>query len=93
MNEIKKQFGEVAAARVAAGHALFALEGVGWFSAPVGAEPASAFWGSGIAKHQLGKVASDKAAIAKMAVGDNRRCTAGYHPRHGEKTRGVTRVA
>ena len=80
------------AAAAAKGHRVFRFSGIQWFSLAPG-EPVKAWWGETIAKSQAARVAVDKEAVNRLAVGQSVTVLRGFHPRHGDKTTTVTRVA
>ncbi len=80
------------AAAAAKGHRVFRFSGIQWFSLAPG-EPVKSWWGETISKAQHPRVEQDKAAVDRLAVGQSVTVVRGFHPRHGDKTTTVTRVA
>lgn len=87
------QLGETAVAAANKGESVIEWGSGHWVSFPRGGKPERAYWGTTIAKHQRARVETDKVNVGRLAVGESLQVVKGYHPRHGEATVLITRVA
>lgn len=88
-----ENLGDYAAAAAAKGEAVVEWGGGHWASFRVGSQPARAYWGTALSKSQRQQIATDLAAVGKLAVGQSVDVVRGFHPRHGAAKTTVTRVA
>ncbi|PYJ09806.1 MAG: hypothetical protein DMF06_08680 [Verrucomicrobia bacterium] len=87
-----EQLGDGAVAAAQRGEIVITFGGGHWDSFKLGELP-QARWGTALAKSQRERIDADRRSVAALAVGEAVQVVRSCHPRHGEKTTEVRRVA